>query len=141
MCRFSGKKGVANKRTESDRNRTLASVGFLGGRLARRWTPLGISGVHHWNHSGVPWGPFGTLALPLGSMWVPPGMFVCVHLFWGWCVCMIVGSCFCMSRHSQVTALSPRELARSPITDREWAARWREDRRQMDNTTHTHTNE
>ena len=56
--------------------------------------------------------------------------------FVGWCFSVFVSSCVCMVSHSQVTASSARDLARSPITDRQKTARWREGRRPLDKKTH-----
>ena len=73
----------ANKRTESDRNRILASVGFFGRPIRHRWPPL--------------WGSLGyllgvilvSLGLPLGFLWVHRGL----HLGASGPVCLCFSVC------------------------------------------------
>ena len=75
--------------SSSDQHRILASVGSLGKPLVLH---LGVCGVPPWEG---PWVPLGFLLAPFGclggSIWVPLGLFVCVSVFVGWCVCLFVG--------------------------------------------------
>jgi len=56
----------------NQRSSTQVAMGFLGSLLGSPCASLGVSWVPPWSHPGIPWGRFGPLGRPLGSLWVPP---------------------------------------------------------------------
>jgi len=66
-------------------NRTPIPLGVSGGSPCASWASVGGSLGTPWGHSGFPWVFFGSLGLPLVSLWVSPGLHLRVFgSIWAW---------------------------------------------------------